>query len=86
MPHNDILKLLVKLLIFAAFARICVNSVPIWALAGIGFILLIHSGWLDQALVTMLYQSSSPLIETLIPLLIIGLCFSFLLKGINPRR
>lgn len=86
MTQIDVLKLLFNILIVVAGFRLCLTLVPLWALGIIGFILLIQSQILSPTLVASLYGSSSPLITTVVPFLVLLFAFHFLFSGLRGKR
>lgn len=86
MNQTHLLEILVKLLVTVALIRLAFMLLPAYLLVIIAILFIYASGVLDPQLVKTIQQSSTPLVDLLLPFFFLLLAFSIIAKGLITKK
>ena len=86
MNQTHLLEILIKLLLIIALIRLAFMLLPAYLLAIIAILFIYASGVLDPQLIITLQQSSTPLVDLLLPFFFLLLAFSIVAKGLMKKK
>jgi len=86
MNQTHLLETLIKLLLIISLIRLAFMLLPAYLLAIVAILLISVSGILDPQLITTLRQSSTPLVDLLLPFFFLLLAFSIVAKGLTKKK